>query len=112
MFDRMFDLLLMVTYDRSELLGGRLRPNKGITFIFPEYIHESGWDSMSVNSNYSSVSSRSLFGKMKSNRPAPLQESQPQRTFTNAEYSTGIRQVNKSGYEVYNVDDSGEIFIA
>ena len=67
---------------------------------------------MSVNSNYSSVSSQGLFGKMKSNRPAPLQESAPKKTFTNAEYSKGIRQVNKSGYEVYNVDNSGEIFIA
>ena len=105
-------LLLMVSYDKSELVEGQIRPNKGITFIFPEYIHESGWDSMSVNSNYSSVSSQSLFGKMKSNRPAPLQESAPKKTFTNAEYSKGIRQVNKSGYEVYNVDNSGEIFIA
>ncbi len=67
---------------------------------------------MSVNSNYSSVSPQGLFGKMKSNRPAPMQESKPMRTMTNAEYSRGTRGINNKGYEVYNVEDAGEIFIA
>lgn len=53
-----------------------------------------------------------MFDKMKSNRPAPMQESKPTETVLNAEYSRGMRGVNKKGYEVYNVDDVGEIFIA
>ena len=53
-----------------------------------------------------------MFGKMKSNAPAPMQESKPMKTLVNAEYSRGTRGINKNGYEVYNVEDAGEIFIA
>jgi len=67
---------------------------------------------MSANSNYSSVSLQGLFGKMKPNKPAPMQESKPVKTGTPAEYSMGTRGVSKNGYEVYNVEDVGEIFIA
>ena len=67
---------------------------------------------MSVNSNCSSVSLKNLFGKMKSNRPAPVQEQRPVRKVADAEYSIGTRGVNRKGYEVYNVEDAGEVFIA
>lgn len=54
-----------------------------------------------------------MFGKMKSNgRPAPAPAAKPAKATTSAEYSNGVRQVNKKGYEVYNVSDVGQIFIA
>ena len=66
---------------------------------------------MSVNSN-SSASFQGMFGKMKSNRPVTESVTKPAKPTTSAEYSQGIRQVNSKGYEVYNVSDAGEIFIA
>jgi len=54
-----------------------------------------------------------MFDKMKSNnRPAPAPVAKPEKATKTAEYSNGVRQVNKKGYEVYNVSDVGEIFIA
>jgi len=67
---------------------------------------------MSINSN-SSVSFQDLFGKMKSNnKPVTETVTKPAKPTVSAEYSQGIRQVNTKGYEVYNVSDVGEIFIA
>lgn len=66
---------------------------------------------MSANSNYGK-GLQDLFGKMKSNRPAPLKEVKQEKVTPNAEYSKAIRGVSSKGYEVYNVEDVGEVFIA
>ena len=67
---------------------------------------------MSANSNSNSASFQNLFGKMKSSgrKPAPVQSAEKPRI--TAEYSVGVRQLSKDGYEKYNVEDAGEIFIA
>jgi len=71
-----------------------------------------GWDSMSANSNSSSVSFQSLFGKMKSNgrTTVPVQQ-KAEKPKIATEYSMGVRQLNKDGYEKYNVEGAA-VYIA
>ncbi len=92
--------------------------NLGGTFIFSNHISKTGWDGMSENSGNSSVSFQDMFSRMKLNRTQkqpqqrqPQQQAQPQQAAVRKprpvtpEYDTGVRQLDKSGYAKYNIDD-------
>ncbi len=66
---------------------------------------------MSENSRSYSASFQGMFDRMKSvnvNKVPALKMEEPRVT---TEYSRGVRQLSKYGYETYNIDDGPEIYI-
>jgi len=66
---------------------------------------------MSGNSEINSVSYQNLFNRMKTAKPVskPVVAKVEKPT---SDYSQGTREVSKYGYEVYNIQEAGDIYIS
>ena len=67
---------------------------------------------MSENSQINSVSYQNLFSRMKGVKPVAKAPVVKQEVNTASDYSQGTREVSKYGYEVYNIQDGGEVYIS
>ena len=65
---------------------------------------------MSGNSQINSVSYQNLFNRMKTSKP--VVKAQPKNEAPTANYSQGKREISKYGYERYNIQDVGDVYIA